>query len=163
MRSITILQFIAGPELSQFNIYYNLQSLWSSAFRDSKIYLITSRIFLFCNAQFSNSELVRWLLTLRPRQILWYLDCMVIRCLSPERNYGVLMLFNENTFLTVCSFLIEQKYTMLLLLLLNAHYFKYIFPDTPSKMYFVHTVAWVLHLFGLFFILAAHEHYSIDV
>lgn len=30
-------------------------------------------------------------------------------------------------------------------------------------MYYVHTVSWVLNLFGAFFILAGHEHYSIDV
>ncbi|XP_031439199.1 sphingomyelin synthase-related protein 1 [Clupea harengus] len=34
---------------------------------------------------------------------------------------------------------------------------------TPRGWYFVHTVSWVLNLFGIFFILAAHEHYSIDV
>lgn len=35
--------------------------------------------------------------------------------------------------------------------------------DTPTSMYYVHTVSWVLNLFGAFFILAGHEHYSIDV
>lgn len=37
------------------------------------------------------------------------------------------------------------------------------FLDTPRHMYFVHTFTWMLNMFGIFFILAAHEHYSIDV
>lgn len=35
--------------------------------------------------------------------------------------------------------------------------------DTPRNWNFIHTTSWVLNLFGIFFILAAHEHYSIDV
>ncbi|MED6293131.1 Sphingomyelin synthase- protein 1 [Characodon lateralis] len=35
--------------------------------------------------------------------------------------------------------------------------------DTPRSWNFIHTLSWVLNLFGIFFILAAHEHYSIDV
>lgn len=35
--------------------------------------------------------------------------------------------------------------------------------DTPRKFYYVHIVSWVLNFFGIFFLLAAHEHYSIDV
>jgi len=35
--------------------------------------------------------------------------------------------------------------------------------DTPRSWNFLHTLSWVLNLFGIFFILAAHEHYSIDV
>ncbi|XP_066528078.1 sphingomyelin synthase-related protein 1 [Hoplias malabaricus] len=34
---------------------------------------------------------------------------------------------------------------------------------TPRKWHLLHTLSWVLNLFGIFFILAAHEHYSIDV
>ncbi|KAH9527187.1 Sphingomyelin synthase- protein 1 [Dermatophagoides farinae] len=34
---------------------------------------------------------------------------------------------------------------------------------TPPSLYLIHTMSWVLNLFGVFFILAAHEHYSIDV
>ncbi|XP_027205661.2 uncharacterized protein LOC113799255 [Dermatophagoides pteronyssinus] len=34
---------------------------------------------------------------------------------------------------------------------------------TPPTLYLIHTMSWVLNLFGVFFILAAHEHYSIDV
>ncbi|XP_052001743.1 sphingomyelin synthase-related protein 1-like isoform X2 [Xyrauchen texanus] len=33
----------------------------------------------------------------------------------------------------------------------------------PRNWNFIHTMSWVLNLFGIFFILAAHEHYSIDV
>lgn len=34
---------------------------------------------------------------------------------------------------------------------------------TPRSMHLLHTGCWVLNIFGLFFILGAHEHYSIDV
>uniref|UniRef100_A0A5K3FSR2 SAM domain-containing protein n=1 Tax=Mesocestoides corti TaxID=53468 RepID=A0A5K3FSR2_MESCO len=34
---------------------------------------------------------------------------------------------------------------------------------TPSSFYRLHNFTWVLNVFGAFFILAAHEHYSIDV
>ncbi|XP_046844895.1 sphingomyelin synthase-related protein 1-like [Xenia sp. Carnegie-2017] len=34
---------------------------------------------------------------------------------------------------------------------------------TPRRWTFLHTFCWILNVFGIFFILAAHEHYSIDV
>lgn len=39
----------------------------------------------------------------------------------------------------------------------------YCFVDTPRKFYYLHTTSWVANVFALFLILAAHEHYSIDV
>jgi len=34
---------------------------------------------------------------------------------------------------------------------------------TPESWHMLHTATWVLNFFGIFFILAGHEHYSIDV
>uniref|UniRef100_A0A0R3RVM9 SAM domain-containing protein n=1 Tax=Elaeophora elaphi TaxID=1147741 RepID=A0A0R3RVM9_9BILA len=34
---------------------------------------------------------------------------------------------------------------------------------TPDSWHILHIITWVLNLFGIFFILAGHEHYSIDV
>lgn len=39
----------------------------------------------------------------------------------------------------------------------------FVFVDTPRHFYFLHTLTWMMNMFGIFFILAAHEHYSIDV
>lgn len=45
----------------------------------------------------------------------------------------------------------------------SEHSFLILIADTPRSWNLVHTISWVLNLFGIFFILAAHEHYSIDV
>jgi hypothetical protein len=34
---------------------------------------------------------------------------------------------------------------------------------TPDSWHFLHTSTWIMNFFGVFFILAGHEHYSIDV
>lgn len=37
------------------------------------------------------------------------------------------------------------------------------FTDTPRDIYLLHTFSWLMNMFGIFFILSGHEHYSIDV
>lgn len=47
--------------------------------------------------------------------------------------------------------------------LLNFFITEYTPRETKYLSYYLHTLTWVANMFGLFFILAAHEHYSIDV
>ncbi|XP_036356033.1 sphingomyelin synthase-related protein 1-like [Octopus sinensis] len=35
--------------------------------------------------------------------------------------------------------------------------------DSPNDLYFLRSISWFLNFMGMFFILASHEHYSIDV
>lgn len=57
---------------------------------------------------------------------------------------------------------IHLKIFLLIILHCNQLYYFY-FLDTPRSMYYLHTFTWVLNIFGVFFILAGHEHYSIDI
>ena len=41
--------------------------------------------------------------------------------------------------------------------------FFYFVADTPRRLHLLHTFSWLCNVFGIFLILAAHEHYSIDV
>ena len=59
-----------------------------------------------------------------------------------------------NFFITECEWLLCSR-SLAMLMLSSA--------DTPPALYSIHTLSWVLNLFGIFFILAGHEHYSIDV
>lgn len=41
--------------------------------------------------------------------------------------------------------------------------FYYLLVDTTSDFYVIHLLSWFCNIFGMILILAAHEHYSIDV
>ncbi|OWF56273.1 Sphingomyelin synthase-related protein 1 [Mizuhopecten yessoensis] len=67
--------------------------------------------------------------------------------LSGVRTCGDYMFSGHTVCITLLNFFITE-YT--------PHHGKYC-------SYYLHTLTWVANMFGLFFILAAHEHYSIDV
>lgn len=64
-----------------------------------------------------------------------------------------------NFFITECKFFVLRNRK----LLTNVFLSFFVLVDTPRNLYFLHTTTWLLNMFGIFFILAAHEHYSIDV
>ena len=76
------------------------------------------------------------------------------------RTCGDYMFSGHTTALTILNFFITECRFILIdhVWILNS-----LFTDTPRRMYFLHIASWVLNTFGIFFILAAHEHYSIDV
>ena len=39
----------------------------------------------------------------------------------------------------------------------------FLFSDTPKRWIFLHTLVWIVGLFGIFFIIVGHGHYSIDI
>lgn len=59
-----------------------------------------------------------------------------------------------NFFITECEYNIGDVILAPYFILSNP------FLDTPRHLYFLHTMTWLLNMFGIFFILAAHEHYS---
>ena len=77
--------------------------------------------------------------------------------LIKDLNLDILLTCNKYVS-TKCSFSCFGIYNSI-----NLFLHTFWFSDTPSRMYYLHTCCWVLNMFGIFFILAAHEHYSIDV
>lgn len=80
------------------------------------------------------------------------------------RTCGDYMFSGHTVVLTMLNFFItECMFDQISAFSLSNCNFYILDTDTPTGLYLIHTMSWVLNLFGVFFILAAHEHYSIDV
>ena len=55
------------------------------------------------------------------------------------------------------------QYIIFLIILIHDNILLTMFLDTPRRLHMLHTFSWLCNVFGIFLILAAHEHYSIDV
>lgn len=81
------------------------------------------------------------------------------------RTCGDYMFSGHTVALTLLNFFVtECKLKVVFVTFETIYSMKFpFFLDTPRNLYFLHTITWLLNMFGIFFILAAHEHYSIDV
>ena len=78
------------------------------------------------------------------------------------RTCGDYMFSGHTVALTLLNFFITECKLMRFIGKFKINYL-FCLLDTPRNLYFLHTLTWMFNMFGIFFILAAHEHYSIDV
>lgn len=97
---------------------------------------------LECNPRPSNSEapLLDLFSKMKQAYVIWKGAGMSIQGV---RTCGDYMFSGHTVALTMLNFFITEY--------------------TPRDIYLLHTFTWMLNMFGIFFILSGHEHYSIDV
>ena len=69
-------------------------------------------------------------------------------------------LWSQNTISVLIG--IERTFRSRDALLINSM-FSFSLPDSPRSYHLLHFLSWILALTGMFFILAGHQHYSIDI